>query len=202
MRDARLIIYGAGDLIDDDEGISGRENSPRSGLRRRASATMNSALASTRRSLDMRAGELCQREVVIAEGAEPVTAAAALMRHHHVGDIVVVRREAHGNVPVGVLTDRDLVVEVLAQAIDEVHRLTIGDVVARDLECVGEDCEFDEVLRLMHDRGIRRVPVVSPAGALVGIITFDDIVGVFAEQLAALSAVVRLQTRREVRARP
>lgn len=149
----------------------------------------------------MRVGELCNREVVIAGPDETVVAAAALMRNHHVGDLVIVRREPQGNVPIGVLTDRDLVVEVLAQALDRAPILMIGDVLSRDVVCVGEDAQLDEVLRVMHERGIRRVPVVSSAGALVGIITFDDIVGVFSEQLAKLSAVVGRQVRLEARAR-
>lgn len=150
----------------------------------------------------MRVGELCNREVVIVEPAETVLAAAALMRRFHVGDVVVVRREARGNVPIGVLTDRDLVVEVLSKAVDKIDVLTVGDVVCRDPQCVGEGCELGELLRLMRERGIRRVPVVSPAGALVGIVTFDDVVGVFAEQLAALAAVVGRQARKEAQDRP
>lgn len=150
----------------------------------------------------MRAGELCNREVVIAEPTETVVAVAMLMRRHHVGDVVVVRREERGNVPVGLLTDRDLVVGVLCQALDKAHELRVEDVARGDLLCVDEECELDEVLRLMRDRGIRRVPVVSPAGVLVGILAFDDLIGVFAEQLSALSAVVGRQIRKEARDRP
>lgn len=150
----------------------------------------------------MRVGDLCNREVVIAEPTETVVAAAALMRHHHVGDIVVVRRAAHGNVPVGVLTDRDLVVEVLCQAVDKIHLLTVGDVISREPVCVAEDRGFDDLVQLMQERGIRRVPVVSSAGALVGIITFDDVIGIFAEQLSALATVARRQIGLEARRRP
>lgn len=149
----------------------------------------------------MRAGELCNREVVIIEPEETVIAAALLMRNHHVGDVVVVRREPVGNVPVAVLTDRDLVVEVLALVVDRAPQLLVADLIGRDLLCVGEACELDEVLRLMRERGIRRVPVVDTAGALVGIITFDDIVDILAEQLSGLATLVKRQIRHEAQRR-
>ncbi|HEY8379796.1 MAG TPA: CBS domain-containing protein, partial [Nannocystis sp.] len=62
-------------------------------------------------------------------------------------------------------------------------------------------CELDEVLRLMRERGIRRVPVVDTAGALVGIITFDDIVDILAEQLSGLATLVKRQIRHEAQRR-
>lgn len=64
----------------------------------------------------MSVGEICNREVVVADKEEDAREAARLMRQYHVGDLVVVERRGEESIPLGVVTDRDLVIEVLANA--------------------------------------------------------------------------------------
>jgi len=80
----------------------------------------------------MTIGEICVRDVVTATRDTPVLEAARLMRSRHVGDIVVVESGKRGPVPVGIVTDRDIVVGIISPGI-EVAGLTMGDIMGRDL---------------------------------------------------------------------
>src|SRR3990172_5533276 len=106
---------------------------------------------------DMNAGELCNREVVFAYRNTPLVEAARLMREHHVGSLVVVVDRLSERVPVGILTDRDIVVAVVAKALDP-RALTVGDVMAGELLTVREQDGIPDTLRLMREKGVRRVP--------------------------------------------
>jgi CBS domain-containing protein len=152
----------------------------------------------------MRAGELCNREVVIARAEETIVEAARLMRHYHVGDVVVVDDGDAGNVPVAVLTDRDIVVEVVAGVPERVSMLTVGDIVGgREVATVQESASLSDVMAVMRSRAVRRLPVVADdSGVLVGILTYDDVVETLASQLADVCSVVEGQRTREERARP
>jgi CBS domain-containing protein len=151
----------------------------------------------------MSIGELCNRNVVIVDRAESVREAARLMREHHVGDVVVVEETAGGKKPVGILTDRDIVIELVAEGVD-LDAISVGDAMSNELLILGESDELADTTTIMRARGVRRAPVVDNAGLLVGILTLDDILEVVAGELADL---VRLTVReqhheREVRSQP
>lgn len=105
----------------------------------------------------MAIGEICNREVVVVTRETPVVEAAQLMRHHHVGDVVVVLEEAGLRTPVGILTDRDIVVEVVAAGLDPAG-LKVGDIMAPDLATVREDTGVFEAIRYMRDKGCGACP--------------------------------------------
>jgi CBS domain-containing protein len=148
----------------------------------------------------MTVGEICNRVVTVAERATPLADAAKLMREHHVGSLVVVENRAGARVPVGILTDRDIVVAVVAGGVDPAT-LTAGDVMAGELLTVREqDSEFD-ALQLMRRRGVRRLPVVGADGALAGIVTVDDLLEIVAEQLDDVVRAITSEQAQERRAR-
>jgi CBS domain-containing protein len=118
------------------------------------------------------------------------------MRHHHVGDVVVVEERGGRYFPIGILTDRDLVVEVLASDVTP-ETLLVGDVMSFELVSAKEDESVLDAIKRMRDKGVRRMPVVSADGALEGIITMDDLLDLIAEQLADLVAMVGRGKRRE-----
>lgn len=89
----------------------------------------------------MSAGEYCNREVVVVDKRESVRAAIALMRKHHVGDVIVVDEKAGARRPLGILTDRDIVMELLAEDVD-LDAVDIGDVMSDELETVGENVKL------------------------------------------------------------
>lgn len=148
----------------------------------------------------MSVGKYCNREVVIAERETEVREAARLMRRHHVGDLIVVERRGPESIPIGVVTDRDLVVEVLAQDVP-VHAVILGDVMSPELVTARESDALSDTLRRMASLGIRRLPVVNDHGGLVGILTADDILELFAEAMANLASLVGREIEKETEQR-
>ena len=130
----------------------------------------------------MKAGEFCNREVVVIEKDASVGEAAALMRKFHVGSVVVVDAVSGGRRPVGVLTDRDIVIEFITQELSPAD-VAVGDAVGFDLATVDEDTGLYETIELMRDHGVRRVPVVDKDGGLVGLFASDDALELLTEQL-------------------
>ncbi len=148
----------------------------------------------------MPVSEICSREVVIVQRSNTILEAAQLMRQHHVGDVVVVEDRGGVRVPVGIVTDRDLVVEIMAPAIDQ-RVFTVGDIMAAELVSVNEDAGMFETIEFMRAKGVRRVPVVDKGGGLVGILTLDDLLELLAEELLALAKLVRHEQKREMTSR-
>jgi CBS domain-containing protein len=148
----------------------------------------------------MSAGEYCNREVVVVLKSEPVSEAISLMRSHHVGDVVVVETTATGAKPVGILTDRDIVLEILAEGVD-LGAVSIGDVMSYELVTVTEDTKLIDTIKLMRDKGVRRIPVVNQQGELQGLLTVDDILELLAEQLTDIVDLINKELNREGRLR-
>lgn len=144
----------------------------------------------------MTAGEYCNREIVIVETSESVREAAKLMRNHHVGDVVVVEKTAAGARPLGILTDRDIVIELLAEEVD-VSSVNVGDVMSTDLVSVSEDVKLLEAINLMRDKSIRRLVVATADGNLAGLLSVDDIIELIAEQLSGLTELIRNEINNE-----
>ena len=148
----------------------------------------------------MPVGEICNREVVVAERTTTIVEAARLMRRYHVGDLVVVDEVQGRRVPVGMVTDRDLVVEVIARE-QPFASCTVSAVMSATVVCVPETAGVIEAIQLMRSHGVRRVPVVDAGGALVGILAADDLLDLLAEELSALARIAPRGQEREVRAR-
>lgn len=144
----------------------------------------------------MSIGEYCTRDVVIVNKSDSIQETLGLMRSEHVGAVVVVEHLHDTVVPVGILTDRDIVVEVFAEGVD-LHTVTVGDIMSFDLTVVNESVDFMTVIKTMRDNGVRRAPVVNDAGDLVGIITVDDLLDILAEEMMDLSKLISKEQRRE-----
>lgn len=148
----------------------------------------------------MAVGEICNREVVVTGKTLSVVDAAQLMRTHHVGDLVVIEEKDGCRRPVGIVTDRDIVVEVVAAGVNP-EALTVGDIMAAEVATVREGDGLFEALRLMRDKGVRRMPVVDREGALAGILTMDDLLELLAEEMAELAKLVSHERKREASVR-
>jgi CBS domain-containing protein len=148
----------------------------------------------------MNAGEICNREVVVAYRDTSLSAAARLMREHHVGSLIVVVERAKERVPVGILTDRDIVVAVVAKELDA-RTLKVGEVMSSGVFAVREQDGLAEVLRAMREHGVRRVPVVTHSGALAGLLTIDDLLELVADELGDFVRTISRERVRESRAR-
>ena len=131
-------------------------------------------------------GKFCVHNVVTVTRATTIVEAATLMRQHHIGALVIVEETRGGTVPVGVLTDRDVVVEVVAAGLP-FQTMRVGEIVQRPVITIEEDAGYAETVRRMSVSGVRRMPVVDARGALVGLITVDDILRQLASPLLALA---------------
>ena len=144
----------------------------------------------------MRVAEICVRAVVTCRRDTSALDLAALMRERHVGAVVVVDEGESGPIPVGVVTDRDLVVEVMAAGVDPAI-LRVGDLIVTDLETVAaEELVFDALWH-MRRKGIRRLPVVDGQGRLFGVLSADDLTRFLAEQLTGVANLAIGQPARE-----
>ena len=140
--------------------------------------------------------EFCVRNVVCGSRDTPVVDAAALMRHRHVGNVIVIDQIGDKRVPVGIVTDRDIVVEVVAPGLDP-KLITLGDLLVGPLTTIEEGASYAETVRQLSIKGVRRMPVVDAAGGLVGIVTLDDMLRQLAAPLAALSKLAGRSRRYE-----
>jgi len=113
-------------------------------------------------------------DVITVTRAASVMEAAALMRKFHVGAVVVVDDRAGKKVPVGILTDRDIVVEGVAAGLDPTT-LAVGEIVQRPLATAMANWSSAAIVREMSIRGVRRLPVVNDDGSLAGIVSLDDV---------------------------
>lgn len=148
----------------------------------------------------MAIGEICSREVVYLRRGENIRTAAELMRQHHVGSLVVVDNGEAGCAPVGIITDRDIVVAVVALGLDP-KSIRAEDLMSPELATVGESAGVAETAELMRAKGLRRLPVTDSRGVLVGIVAADDLLSLLAEELSALATMISRQHRREAEVR-
>lgn len=149
----------------------------------------------------MTIASVCNRDVAFTTPETTVAAAAKLMRHGHVGSLVVVEQMNGGKrIPVGIVTDRDIIVEVIATGLDPAA-ITVGDIMERELVVGRESNSVIEVLEIMRFKGVRRLPTVDGEGQLTGIVTVDDVLEILAEELNELARVVAREQSHESAAR-
>jgi CBS domain-containing protein len=144
---------------------------------------------------------ICNHNVATVGKNAGIVDAAALMREEHVGDLVVVETRGNASVPIGILTDRDIVVGVIAKRV-AADTVTVGEAMTQNLLTVREDASLEFALREMRRYGVRRAPVVRANGDLVGVIAIDDIIPHLAAQLGGLADLIRLEQDAEQRTRP
>ena len=151
----------------------------------------------------MNVGEICQRNVVTVRDFDELTSAARLMREKHVGYIVVVEPALEESTfkPMGVLTDRDIVVSVVARDADA-RALRVSDVMTREPLVAQESASIATALQEMKRVGVRRVPVVGDHGQLVGVLSLDDALEALVAELQDVSGSIRSEQLIEHSFRP
>lgn len=145
----------------------------------------------------MAISELCNREVIVAARSDSALEAARLMRTHHVGDVLVVDEREGKRIPVGIVTDRDLVMESIALEVDP-REVSVGDIMISNMATVKENTGIFETVQYMRSKGVRRMPVVGQDGALVGIVTLDDLLVLLAEEMGALAKLISTEQQMEI----
>ena len=145
----------------------------------------------------MKVGDLCSPQVVTAEPGASLREAALAMRNQHVGALIVVERKDGVARPVGILTDRDIVVAVIAVPGARPEGIRVGDAMSTDLATAREDDGLFEAVQRMAERSVRRLPVVGADGALKGVVSLDDVLRVLAAELGQLAEALRWGRMRE-----
>jgi CBS domain-containing protein len=143
----------------------------------------------------MKVSNLCAREIVTVPASASVREAAVLMRDEHVGALAVTDPYAPGRV-IGMVTDRDLVVDLLAAG-RNVDDLAIGAIARTDLAGVPAEASIHHAVEAMQRSGVRRLLVMGKDNAVLGLLSMDDLLGVVAGELDALAATLRNGPRRE-----
>ena len=114
--------------------------------------------------------EFCQRRFPSVTPHQPVLDAARVMRDDGVSASVVVE----GGCPVGIVTNRDIVVRAVLEGRD-LTRTPVHEVMSRNVLCARDNDRLDELIRQMREANVRRMPVVDANGAVVGLVTLDDL---------------------------
>lgn len=144
----------------------------------------------------MTIGAICNREVITVRRDATILHAATLMRQYHVGDVVVIEDHKEKPVPIGIVTDRDIVIELVATELD-CKVITAGDIMVASLFVIKESAGVFEAVQSMTAKGVRRLPVVDDGGGLVGIVTLDDLLLLLAREIGALSKLVTREQKNE-----
>ncbi len=146
--------------------------------------------------MGMNVGELCSLDVVSAPAGASLATIGGLMRDEHVGMVVITKAPMDDKVAIGIITDRDLMRAQLDRSAD-FPRLRAEDIMTRDPLVLGEEDSIDAAIQRLRARGVRRAPVVSSHGQLVGVISTDELVAHVARELAGLAQLLAQQPRRE-----
>ncbi len=141
-----------------------------------------------------------RRNVVSISKESSVEAAAKVMRENHVGDVVVVDYELGREIPLGILTDRDIVVATVALGAST-SALAVEDIMTTGLVTVNENDSVTHVIQTMRERGVKRLPIVGPEQELVGIVAVGDIIALLTAELSALVEVSQQQRKFEMQRR-
>ena len=144
--------------------------------------------------------DVCNREIVTLKPDDTVVQASKVMRQFHVGAVVVTEEKNGKNLPIGIVTDRDVVVGVIAPELDP-SVMTVGDIMVANLAILDEDSGIFEAIQLMSNKGVRRLPVVGKNGELVGIVTLDDLFVMMTKELGSFSKLLIKEQKNEANKR-
>jgi CBS domain-containing protein len=151
----------------------------------------------------MNVGQLCNRNPITVRRSDELVRAAQLMREQHIGYLVVVDPEVTDQSvhPVGVVTDRDIVISVVADQTDP-RALRVGDVMTPSPVTVSVAEPVGRALRKMRRAGVRRLPVVGQRRELIGVLSLDDVVELLAGAMQNLAGSIRNERMHEGSLRP
>jgi CBS domain-containing protein len=144
----------------------------------------------------MTIGTLCTHKVITVDRGIDIAAAANVMRENHIGYLIVTDAGAGGGSPIGVITDRDIVIKVTAKDVDP-HSLTVGDVMTPEPLTAAEDDGVSETLHRMRRLGVRRVPVVGARGQISGVLSLDDVIDHLVAQMADVAGSITSEQKFE-----
>ena len=147
----------------------------------------------------MNVSRIYTRDVIAIPRSTSLRDAARLMSAHHVGSLIVTDDPPLERRALGIVTDRDLVVQAAAAGADP-NETPVADVMTPELARVAESADAHRALERMAELGIRRLAVTRDSGEIVGVLSFDDLVDGFAVEIADLARIIRQERSRETAA--
>lgn len=141
-------------------------------------------------------GGICNRDVITVTKDASILEVVQEMRKHHVGDVIVTERDNGAGKPLGIVTDRDIVIELLAEEV-ELGTVNVGDVMSMTLVTAPHNADLFETLRFMGIKGVRRIPVLDDDGGLYGVLSVDDIMTFLTKELSFIAEIATRQIERE-----
>ncbi len=148
----------------------------------------------------MRIADLSTREAVSTVAGITIRQAAEMMRKHHVGALVVTQPPNGERIPIGFVTDRDIVVAVVAVGINT-DALTVGDIMSEELATCSESESIFDAIQTMRDRCVRRLPVINEKGGLAGMLSADEIYSALGTHVRKLNAALTREQIHEMSTR-
>jgi CBS domain-containing protein len=144
--------------------------------------------------------EICTLDAVLCSPDTSVLAAARIMRQKHVGDLIVVDDRQGDQTPLGMITDRDIVIEVLGRELDP-RTVTVGEIMRKPAVIAAETEDVSQAIDRMKAHGVRRIPVMGERRELLGIVALDDLLRKLAADAGALAEIVAREQGNEHRGR-
>jgi CBS domain-containing protein len=129
----------------------------------------------------MKVGDCYSRNVVTVRSDETPLDAAITMRKNKVGYVVIVQIKAEKLVPIGLLTDRDIAVKIVAEEVNPLA-VTVEDLLCNPLVSASEQDDLDNCIKNMKRKALRYVPVIDKEGSLIGAFAVDDYLEIIAER--------------------
>jgi CBS domain-containing protein len=140
----------------------------------------------------MNVGQECSRPAVTVALSATLAEAAALMRERNVGAVIVTQSPSDRPTAVGVITDRDIVRAQLEHAAD-LSSLRVEQAMSRNPLEINEQSDIGDAIHRLRARGVRRAPVVTGDGTLIGVVSIDDLIACIAQDVVGLSAALGKQ---------
>ncbi len=137
--------------------------------------------------------DISKKQVATLSGEDSIQKAAQKMRDKNVGSIVVMDAQQH---PVGIVTDRDIVVQVVAEGVGPSGQ-TVADIMSQNLLILRTSNSLQEAVRSMDEKCVRRAPVVDEHGALYGLVSLDDLLILLSQCLSKCAELIKKQTKCE-----
>jgi CBS domain-containing protein len=141
----------------------------------------------------------CKSDIGYVFEHDTLADAAIKLRNLHLGALVVVEQRGVDLVPIGIITDRDIVVRGVARHPGTCGSLPVRDIMGREVTVAHEDDPLEDVLSTMQAKGIRRMPIVDMRGSLVSVFEFDDFIDLVSKELSGLAKLVARERRTERR---
>ena len=144
----------------------------------------------------MSLSELCNKNVVTISAEDTMLYACKLLRNEHVGCLIVTDLYEGNSQPIGIITDRDVVVKVIAPEVN-ISKVLVKDVMDSKFISANINDDIHVALNLMRKHGIRRIPLINDSGCLEGIVTIDDLFSYLSDELNKLTRAIYMEQSRE-----